>query len=206
MAEDHGNDPLHGVTLEAMLKQLVEKYSWEGLAERIPVRCFSNEPSLKSSLTFLRRTPWARAKVEALFLGELRPRKAVRIPREKKGIEALFAEERAFAADVKSRGLEAWVERFPADGAMLSSRGAVEGPVAVRERMAPSFRAEGFSIEWSPDRGALSEDGSLGFTTGPSTVRRIVEGKPVEDVGRYLTVWRRRPDGRYEIIADCPIA
>lgn len=75
MSEEQKNNPLHGVTLEAMLLVLVEKYGWEGLAERIPVRCFSSDPSVKSSLTFLRRTPWARAKVEALYLGKLRPRR-----------------------------------------------------------------------------------------------------------------------------------
>ena len=68
-------DPLHGMTLEKILTLLVEGYGWAGLAERIPLQCFSKDPSVKSSLIFLRRTPWARAKVEALFLGRLRPRK-----------------------------------------------------------------------------------------------------------------------------------
>ncbi|MEI6386873.1 MAG: VF530 family protein [Spirochaetota bacterium] len=66
------NNPLHGLTLEAILSTLVEKYGWEGLAGRIPVKCFMSDPSLKSSLTFLRRTPWAREKVEKLYLGRLR--------------------------------------------------------------------------------------------------------------------------------------
>jgi uncharacterized protein (DUF2132 family) len=60
-------DPLHGVTLEAMLRLLVERLGWEGLASRIDIRCFTYDPSIKSSLHFLRRTPWARAKVEALY-------------------------------------------------------------------------------------------------------------------------------------------
>ena len=75
MDDGHGNDPLHGLTLEAILTRLLEDYGWEGLAERIPIRCFSSDPSIKSSLVFLRRTPWARAKVEALYLGKLRLRK-----------------------------------------------------------------------------------------------------------------------------------
>jgi uncharacterized protein (DUF2132 family) len=62
------NNPLHGTTLEMILTTLVEQYGWDELAERIPVRCFSNEPSIKSSLSFLRRTPWARKKVEDLYL------------------------------------------------------------------------------------------------------------------------------------------
>ena len=62
------SDPLHGVTLEAMLRALHAHYGWEGLAQRVDVRCFKNDPSIKSSLTFLRKTPWAREQVEALFL------------------------------------------------------------------------------------------------------------------------------------------
>jgi uncharacterized protein (DUF2132 family) len=61
-------DPLHGLTLESLLNRLVGHYGWPGLAEQIPINCFSNDPSIKSSLKFLRKTPWARQKVEALFL------------------------------------------------------------------------------------------------------------------------------------------
>ncbi len=62
------NDPLHGITLETIVTELVSQYGWEGLASRIDVRCFTHDPSIKSSLTFLRKTPWARKKVEDLFL------------------------------------------------------------------------------------------------------------------------------------------
>lgn len=62
------NNPLHGLTLEKILTRLVEHYGWPALHERISVNCFSNEPSIKSSLKFLRKTPWAREKVEALYL------------------------------------------------------------------------------------------------------------------------------------------
>lgn len=62
------NNPLHGVTLEKMLLHLVEHYGWEQLGRRINIRCFQLQPSIKSSLTFLRRTPWARQQVEALYL------------------------------------------------------------------------------------------------------------------------------------------
>jgi len=61
-------DPLHGVTLEAILNDLVAKLGWDGLAARIDIRCFKSDPSIKSSLTFLRKTPWAREKVEALYI------------------------------------------------------------------------------------------------------------------------------------------
>lgn len=66
------NNPTHGVTLEAMLIKLVDVYQWEGLASRIEVRCFRHNPSVKSSLAFLRKTPWARAKVEELYVQQVR--------------------------------------------------------------------------------------------------------------------------------------
>jgi len=62
------NDPLHGVTLEKLLTELVAAFGWAELGRRVPVRCFLFDPSIKSSLTFLRRTPWARAKVEAIYV------------------------------------------------------------------------------------------------------------------------------------------
>ena len=61
-------DPLHGITLEMIVTGLLEQYGWDELGRRIPIRCFTHNPSIKSSLTFLRRTPWARKKVEDLYL------------------------------------------------------------------------------------------------------------------------------------------
>ncbi|MGB2402005.1 MAG: VF530 family DNA-binding protein [Akkermansiaceae bacterium] len=61
------NDPLHGITLERMLNDLVKEYGWEDLAFRIKINCFSKDPSIKSSLKFLRKTDWARNKVEILY-------------------------------------------------------------------------------------------------------------------------------------------
>jgi uncharacterized protein (DUF2132 family) len=60
-------DPLHGITLETILKELVENIGWEEMAYRVPIRCFTHDPSVSSSLKFLRRTPWAREKVEDLY-------------------------------------------------------------------------------------------------------------------------------------------
>jgi uncharacterized protein (DUF2132 family) len=62
------SDPLHGITLEMMVRALVDKLGFEALGRHIPIRCFMFEPSISSSLKFLRRTPWARARVEALYL------------------------------------------------------------------------------------------------------------------------------------------
>ena len=74
MTDSQPNNPLHGLTLERILTELVERYDWEGLAMRIPVRCFEFEPSIKSSLKFLRSTPWARERVEGLYLRDLKRR------------------------------------------------------------------------------------------------------------------------------------
>lgn len=60
-------NPLHGVTLEAIVTALADQYGWEGLGQRINIRCFTSEPSVASSLKFLRKTPWAREKVESLY-------------------------------------------------------------------------------------------------------------------------------------------
>ncbi len=68
-------NPLHGVTLEAMVTALAAHYGWEGLAQRIAIRCFAVDPSVSSSLKFLRKTPWARDKVEGLYLFMLREQK-----------------------------------------------------------------------------------------------------------------------------------
>ena len=71
-------NPLHGVTLEAMLVALQAQYGWDGLGERIALRCFTHEPSVNSSLKFLRKTPWAREKVESLYLFMLREQRRTR--------------------------------------------------------------------------------------------------------------------------------
>jgi len=67
----HPKDPLHGYTLETIVTRLVEEHGWDELADRIRIRCFANDPSVKSTLQFLRKTPWARNKVETLFIETL---------------------------------------------------------------------------------------------------------------------------------------
>lgn len=72
MAQEQPNNPLHGVTLEMMLTFLVEKYGWEELGDRTKIRAFVINPSLKSGLNFIRKTPWAKAKIEELYLRAVR--------------------------------------------------------------------------------------------------------------------------------------
>jgi len=74
-------DPLHGITLEALLNALVARYGWAELAKRININCFKSDPSIKSSLKFLRRTPWARQEVEELYIDSLnQPEEKAEIP------------------------------------------------------------------------------------------------------------------------------
>lgn len=78
MSEDEINkvrkqDPLHGISLKMIVTELEEKYGWEELGKRINIKCFTNDPSINSSLKFLRKTPWAREKVEAFFLTDKTP-------------------------------------------------------------------------------------------------------------------------------------
>ncbi|MDH3584818.1 MAG: VF530 family protein [Phycisphaerae bacterium] len=68
MSKQQPNNPLHGITLEQMVTSLVDRYGWNELGNRIDIRCFNSDPSVKSSLKFLRSTPWARQKVEDLFI------------------------------------------------------------------------------------------------------------------------------------------
>ncbi len=70
----HPRDPLHGITLESIINQLVQRHGWSEMGRRINVRCFQFNPTVKSSLTFLRKTPWARQKVEDWFISELPPK------------------------------------------------------------------------------------------------------------------------------------
>jgi uncharacterized protein (DUF2132 family) len=65
----HPRDPLHGITLESILNELVQRHGWNEMARRIPVRCFQFNPTVKSSLIFLRKTPWARKRVEEWYIG-----------------------------------------------------------------------------------------------------------------------------------------
>lgn len=68
MSISHPRDPLHGITLETIIKELVERYGWAEMGCRVPIRCFLHDPSVKSSLTFLRKTPWARERVEGWYI------------------------------------------------------------------------------------------------------------------------------------------
>lgn len=75
MSEQQPKNPLHGITLEMMINELVAHYGWGELGIHVKIRCFNNDPSVKSSLKFLRKNPWARQKVEELYLEMIQPKK-----------------------------------------------------------------------------------------------------------------------------------
>lgn len=102
MSDAGSNDPLHGVTLAAMLEELVERRGWEDLASRIRINCFANDPSVKSSLKFLRKTPWARERVEELYLEDLRKRERRRKQNKRRAEMRAFAQERGDASETRS--------------------------------------------------------------------------------------------------------
>ncbi len=95
------NNPLHGVKLEILLTELVEHYSWEELAEAMSLNCFKSNPSIKSSLKFLRKTPWAREKVESYYLY-----KHKRLPRPNDAQYALAPRDRTIPLDQQARALD----------------------------------------------------------------------------------------------------
>jgi len=82
MSEEHKNNPFHGITLKMILEDLVKHYGWKILRERVEIRCFWNDPSINSSLKFLRKTPWARKKIEDLYLEMLKSKEDIKKKKE----------------------------------------------------------------------------------------------------------------------------
>jgi len=135
MLRPHPKDPLHGLTLETIVQALVDYYGWEQLGREVEIRCFKHDPSVKSSLTFLRRTPWARAKVEELYLwmkmeeGD-REEEAARVRGWlAEGGEATEEEEEAGSAGGGPSGADA-VEGVKQGGEGGAGAGQVEGRIA----------------------------------------------------------------------------
>ena len=100
MSKEQPKNPLHGITLKAIVEDLVERHGFPVLAERIPIACFANDPSVRSSLKFLRKTPWARVKVERLYLDDSRRIEAKRKRNQRR------AARRAYKAEQMALGEE----------------------------------------------------------------------------------------------------
>lgn len=96
MSTEQPANPLHGVTLKVLLETLVQRYGWDGLSDRFGWRCFASDPSIRSSLKFLRKTPWARAKMERLYIADAKTRE------KKRRRNAMRAARRAYKATVEA--------------------------------------------------------------------------------------------------------
>jgi ketosteroid isomerase-like protein len=114
----------------------------------------------------------------------------------------LAASEAAFERAVSERKLDGWVEAFAPNGMMVQPGGPVVGHEAIRLAMGGAFADSTFRLVWTPDLIGVSDDGTLGYTTGRYERRRVVDGEERTQRGSYFTVWRRQPDGGWLVEAD----
>lgn len=130
------------------------------------------------------------------------PRSGERTGREAMHEELLEAD-RAFARATAERRLSGWVESFSADGRMILPGGSVTGHVAIRDLMAPLFADSTYTLSWVPEFASAAGAGDLGYTVGRYESHRTdPSGEVIRRSGRYLSVWRRQPDGTWTVEAD----
>ena len=114
----------------------------------------------------------------------------------------LAAAEATFERAVSDRRLDGWVETFAPNGMMIQPDGPVVGHQGIRTAMAGAFADSTFRLTWTPDLIGVSDDGTLGYTTGRYERNRVVDGEELAQRGSYFTVWRRQPDGGWLVEAD----
>lgn len=117
----------------------------------------------------------------------------------------LMEVDRAFANSMAEGGLDAWADHFAPEGAMISGQGEITGEPYIRAAMAPIFSDSTVVFTWSPDRARVAESGELGYTVGDYRIsRRDSTGQLAEtlDRGKYVSIWRRQPDGTWKVVAD----
>ena len=117
----------------------------------------------------------------------------------------LIEADRAFAASMEEGGLDAWVNHFAPEGAMISGQGEITGEPYIRAAMAPILTDTTVVFTWSPQRARVAESGELGYTVGDYRIsRRDSSGQVAEtlDRGKYVSIWRRQPDGAWKVVAD----
>lgn len=153
MSEEQPNNPLHGITLKAVLETLVELHGWEGLAARVPIGCFKSDPSIKSSLNFLRKTDWARARVERLYLAE--DRRVTRNRKRKERRATKLAHEEAAVS-------EGATEPPPRAQARFSTWSSLESAPAEGAAGVVQLKCEGKLLQYPQGRSAM-----LWYGAGP---------------------------------------
>ena len=116
--------------------------------------------------------------------------------------QELMDMDRAFAAETAQRGLDGWMAWFAEDANVNSAKGHIKGKAALREFYTQLFQP-GNSLKWEPFHAAVSADGTLGYTLGRSVMQSTgPDGKPTQRNGRYITVWRKQPDGKWKVETD----
>jgi ketosteroid isomerase-like protein len=116
---------------------------------------------------------------------------------------ALMDADRAFNNATAERHADGWAEFFAEDGAMLRSAGTITGRTAIREEMAKAFADTAFSLTWEPLQSDVGAAGDLGYTNGRYEARfRDAKGNAAMRTGRYLTIWKKQPDGSWKVVRD----
>lgn len=118
--------------------------------------------------------------------------------------DALMEADRAFARASQDRRLEAWLDAFSDSGILMRPNAAVTpGKAFLRERMAAAFADTSFSLNWEPIRADVARSGELGYTVGLYQSRQVDSaGRPRIGTGKYVTIWRRQPDGSWKVVLD----
>ena len=119
--------------------------------------------------------------------------------------EELLEADRRFAQQTAEEGLEAWVNHFAPDGAMVSGHGEISGEPYIRAAMESTLTDSTIAVTWKPRRARAAESGELGYTVGDYRIsRRDSTGSIAEtlDRGLYVTIWRRQPDGQWKVVVD----
>jgi uncharacterized protein (TIGR02246 family) len=118
--------------------------------------------------------------------------------------EVLNQADRAFDAAVAKGGAKAWASFFAADGKMFRANATItEGRPAIEQLMTPFFAQPNTTLRWQPTFADIARSGELGYTTGESTTRgRDEQGRTVESKGRYVTIWKKQPDGSWKVALD----
>lgn len=117
----------------------------------------------------------------------------------------LIEVDREFARSMAEGGLDAWVDHFAPEGAMISGQGEITGEPYIRAAMAPVLTDSTVVFTWTPERARVAESGELGYTVGDYRIsRRDSTGQIAEtlDRGKYVSIWRRQPDGTWKVVAD----
>jgi ketosteroid isomerase-like protein len=117
--------------------------------------------------------------------------------------DVLIQADKAFAQAAAERGAEGFLSFFADDATILPKNGApIAGKSALREAFRQTWAQPGYSLAWMPLKAELSRSGEIGYTYGTYERKRIVDGKPVTETGKYVTIWKRQRDGRWKVVLD----